>query len=187
MNHLRILITCCLLVFIGTIAAAYDIQQGIHKMNWGSYITKYDNLIQVNVSGHAAYYSNASMLYQVANQPIPGVFYGFYKDQFFSVFIKLRSALQFSQMQQRFTARYGQPKTTSNAEDEQKVYRWKDGDVKIKLKTRESTDEYKLAFYYSPLASKLNQEQLDRISSEAFEQTPPQKDKTIKATPLLDF
>ena len=185
MKHFRIIISYLVFAIMCTSAAAYDIQKGMHKMDWGSSVYKYTNLTRVHSSGNAAYYANTSMLYQVANQPIPGVFYGFYKDKFFSVLIKLRSALQFSQMQQQFTNRYGSPKITSGSSDQQKVYRWKEGDVKIKLKMRESTGEYKMAFYYSPLTGKLNQEQLDRISSEAFEKSSPKKDEAAKSAPLL--
>ena len=187
MHHIRIFASCWLIVIFCTTAAAYDIQQGIHGMNWGSSIADRDDLTKVHQSNQAAYYINSNMLYQVAKQPIPGVFYGFYRDQFFSFFIKLRSPFQFSHMKRQFSAKYGKPKSTVNTASKQTVYRWKDGDVKIKLKLKESIGEYKLAFYYSPLAAKLNQEQLERIPASAFGANPPKKDKTVKSVPLLDF
>jgi hypothetical protein len=187
MNHYRTFFSFGLMMIFCTSAAAYDIQQGIHGMNWGSSISEYNDLTKVHESDQAAYYANSNMLYQVANQPVPGVFYGFYRDQFFAVFIKLRSPHQFSHLKRQFSIKYGSPKTTLNAKSQQTVYRWKDADVKIKLKMKESSGEYKLAFYYSPLAAKLNEEQLERIPTDAFGPTPSKKDKTVKPAPLLNF
>jgi hypothetical protein len=156
-------------------------------MNWGSSISQYDELAQVHENGPAAFYVNSNISYQTANQPIPGVFYGFYKDQLFAVFIKLRSPDQFSHLERQFSTKHGKPKTDFNAANRQTVYRWKDADVKIKLKMKESPAEYKLAIYYSPLAEKLNQEQLELIPDDVLEVTPSKKDKTVKSAPLLDY
>jgi hypothetical protein len=44
-----------------------------------------------------------------------------------------------------------------------------------------------MAIYYSPLAAKLNQEQLERSAPEAFDRTDSSEDKDVKSTPLLDY
>ena len=186
MNYYRILTILGLILCFGTPAAASNIQQGIHGMKWGSSISEYDELTKVHEANQAAYYGNSNMVYQTANQPVPGVFYGFYRDQLFAVFIKLRSPDQFSQLERQFTIKHGKPKTTYYPKTRQTVHRWKDADVKIKLKMKESTREFKLAIYYAPLAASLNQEQLDSIPSDAYDNTPSKKDTTVKSAPLLD-
>ena len=145
MKYRKLLLSYCLILIFCTTAAAYDIQKGIHGMNWGSSKSEYDELAKVHQTGQATFYVNSNMSYQTAKQPVPGVFYGFYMDQLFAVFIKLRSPDQFSHLERQFRAKHGKPKTDNNAESGQTVYRWKDGDVKIKLKMRESPSEYKLA------------------------------------------
>jgi len=187
MKYYKFFFSCWLAIIICTPAAAYDIQKGIHGMNWGSSISEHDELAKVHGTGQATFYANSNMSYQTANQPIPGVFYGFYKDQLFAVFVKLRSPDQFSQLVRQFSAKHGQPKTVYNTPNRQTVYRWQDADVKIKLKMKESPAEYKLAIYYSPLAAKLNQEQLEQIPDDALGSTPSEKDKTLKSAPLLDY
>ncbi len=52
---------------------------------------------------------------------------------------------------------------------------------------KESPGEYKLAIYYSPLAAKINQEQLEQLSTEALEPTPTNKNKAVKSAPLFDY
>ena len=118
---------------------------------------QYKHLTKVREADMVAYFANADTLYQVANQPVPGVVYGFYQDKFFAVYIKLQSPDQFYITARRFTTRYGNPKVTFIAESQQTIYRWKDADVKIKLKRSESNGDLKLAIYYTPLSDKLNQ------------------------------
>ena len=156
-------------------------------MNWGGSISKFADLTKVHETGKVAYYVNSNMSFQTASQPIPGVFYGFHNNQLFAVFIKLRSPDQFSQLERQFTTKHGKPKTTYYPEARQTVHRWKDADVKIKLKMKESPGEYKLAIYYSPLAAKLNQEQLEQIPENALGSAPARKDETVKSTPLLEY
>ena len=185
MNQYRLIWSCWMILIMSTSAAAYDIQKGIHGMSWGSAFSEHDQLAKVHEKGQAAFYVNSNMSYQTASQPIPGVYYGFYKNQLFAVFIKLRSPNQFSHLERQFSTRHGKPKTVYIDASRQTVHRWKDGDVKIKLKMKESPAEYKMAIYYTPLAAKLNQEQLERIPDEAIGSPPSKNDKTVKTAPLL--
>jgi hypothetical protein len=186
MKYLGILLSFLLIVWPGTPAAAGDIQQGIHGMKWGSSISEHAELTRVHEANQAAYYANSNMVYQTANQPVPGVFYGFYKDQLFAVFIKLRSPDQFSQLERQFTTKHGKPKTTYYPETRQTVHRWSDADVKIKLKMKESPQEFKMAIYHAPLAASLNQEQLESIPSDVYDKTSSKQEPTMKSKPLLD-
>jgi hypothetical protein len=186
MKYYRIIISLLIILWLGTAWAASDIQQGIHGMKWGSSIAEHDELTKVHEVKQAAYYTNSNMVYQSANQPVPGVFYGFYRGQLFAVFIKLRSPDQFAQLERQFTTKHGKPKTTYYPETRQTVHRWKDADVRIKLKMKESIPEYKLAIYYAPLATGLNQEQLESIPPTAYDKAPSPKTTTQKSAPLLD-
>jgi hypothetical protein len=47
--------------------------------------------------------------------------------------------------------------------------------------------EYKLAFYYSPLADSLNREQLEQLPAQAYGPDPPKKADAVKSVPLLDY
>ena len=187
MNQLKTLLAGGLVILFCSSVAAYDIQQGIHGMQWGSSISKYDDLTMVKESNQAAYYINSNMRYETASQPVPGVFYGFYMDQLFAVFIKLRSPNQFSHIERQFRKKYGTPKTTHNKATRLTVHRWKDADVSIKLKLRETPVEYKMAMYYLPLAAKLNQEQLENAAPKAEGITPPTNNQALKPTPLIEY
>jgi hypothetical protein len=186
MKYYRMFGVLLLLLIFCTPAAGYDLQQGVHGMKWGSFISQYDNLTKVHQVNQVTYYANSNMIYQTALQPVPAVFYGFYRDKFFAVFIKLSSPNQFVQLQRDFTKKHGKPRTTRDAAAGQTVYRWKQGDVKIKLKIKESSGDYKMAFYYVPLAAKLNIEQLESLPPGIYDNDPPQKDGSVKTAPLLE-
>lgn len=187
MNHLRIFLAGWLVVIFCSSVAAYDIQQGIHGMRWGSSISNHNDLTLVKESNQTAYYTNSKMQYETASQPVPGVFYGFYMDQFFAVFIKLRSPDQFSHLERQFRKKYGEPKTMSDPAARSTVHRWKDAEVSIKLKLRESPVEYKLAMYYFPLAAKVNQDQLESAAPEPRDLTSSSNSPSLIQTPLIEY
>jgi hypothetical protein len=187
MNYYRILLSFGFIILFGASAEAFYIHQGIHGMKWGGPISDYRELTIVHEKGQAAFYVKSNRFYHTANQRIPRVSYGFYRNQLFAAFIKLRSADQFSHLAQKFSEKHGEPKVTYEDAGRQVIYRWKVADVKIKLKIKNSINEYKLAFYYSPLADSLNQEQLEQLPASAYGPEPSKETDFGKSVPLLDY
>lgn len=163
-----------------------DIGKGMHGMQWGSSVSDHKFLTKVRQDGPVSYYVNSDTLFQAANQPVPGVVYGFYRDRFFAAYIKLRSPDQFSQMVRHFSTRYGDPDISRDADGKQSVYRWKKSDVKVKLKMTESSGEIKLGIYYIPLSTQSNIERLERIPDSDFTVPTPEGSQNKEASPLLN-
>ena len=90
-------------------------------------------------------------------------------------------------MERQFSAKHGKAKTTYYPASKQTEYRWKDADVKIKLKMKESTREYKLAIYNASLAAKWNQELTEDTASEVYNKSVPSQGADVKSAPLLDY
>lgn len=185
MRYYKMMLSCWLFMMLCSVAMAYDFQQGIHGIKWGSSVSQNADLSKVHETELAAYYAKTNTYYQVSKQPVPGVFYGFYNDKFFAVFVKLRSPDQFSKLKQAFDTKYGEAKSTFNSQSKQQVYRWKDGDVKVKLKMIEAKGQFKMAFYFSPLSTKVNEERLENIPPEMYKLLTPQEGESAKAAPLL--
>lgn len=186
MRYVKIILSCMLVVMLCSAAVAYDFQRGIQGMKWGSSIADNAGLSKVHEAERVVYYFRPDTLYQISDEPVAGVFYGFYKDKFFAVFVKMHTPHQFSELKKAFDAKYGAAKSTFNSLSKQQVYRWKDGDVKIKLKMIEATGQFKLAFYYAPLATKLNEERLENIPPELYKLTVSKQSQSVKSVPLLD-
>jgi hypothetical protein len=186
MRYSKLIFSCWLVIMLCPAAMAYDLQQGLHGMKWGSSVAENADLTKVHETAFAAYYAKPNTYYQMSSQPIPGVFYGFYHDKFFAAFIKLRSPNQFLKLKQAFDTKYGDAKSSYNTLSKQQVYRWKDGDVKIKLKMIEAKGQYEMVFYYAPLSTKLNEQRLENIPPGLYELISPHEGESAKALPLLD-
>ncbi len=178
------LILVLLLVFRLSALHAADIKTGVHGMDWASPITDHDHLTRVRVAGPASYYVDRNMTYQTANQPVPGVVYGYFQDRFFAVYIKLRSQDQAYYLQKHFRTAYGPAKVSKGHAGDQTIYRWKNDDLKIKLKVNENTAEIKLGIYYRPLSSQLNQMRVEELPPDTFHSAPAD-DAATELEPLL--
>jgi len=187
MFHFRILLSFGFIILFIASAEAFYIHQGIHGMKWGGSFSDYHELTKVYEKGQAAFYVKTNRLYHTADQQVPRVSYGFYRNQLYAAFIKLRSTDQFSHLAQKFSEKHGEPKVTYEDAGRQVIYRWKVADVKIKLKMKNSINEFKLAFYYSPLADRLNREQLEQLPASAYGPDPPEESDAVRSVPLLDY
>ena len=186
MNLYRVFLGILLILVAYTTTSAFELQRGMHGMPWESSISQYAHLTKVRESNQVAYYVNSKMIYQVVNQSVTGVFYGFYQDQFFSVHIKLRSREQFDHLNRLFIENYGKPKVEKDATGQNVVYRWKDGDVKIKVKFKESIGDIKLAVYYAPISTMLNEKYLEQIKFDSPDSNVSKEDIGVKSAPLLE-
>jgi len=136
---------------------------------------------------NVAYYIHPHVVYTIHDIPVSNVVYGFYDDKFFAVYIRLESEEVFGEFRKHFISKYGIPKTSVSTKTGETVYRWKHGDIKIKLKTKEANYEMKLAFYYIPLSTKLNEEQLEKFHDKSIQFFPIKKDEKPEMIPLLSF
>jgi len=106
-----------------------------------------------------AYYTNPAKVYTVFEVENPSVIYGFYKDQFFATYIQINSFSVFERVKDHISEKFGESKTKLKMKARQTIHKWKHQDIKIKLKLFELEGKMKLAFYYSPLSNKLNEEE----------------------------
>ncbi len=170
MSRFKIIAAVTLLVGLGVPASALDLQEGIHGMRWNRAAAEFPHLTRVREAGPVAYYVPSDTRYQVADLTVPAVVYGFFRGRLFAAYIKLGSALQFTNMEHHFRGRYGAPKTDHDAAGKSTVLRWHAGDVNVKLKMRAPARDIKMAVYYLPLAAELTQAQVDDIPAEAYPQ-----------------
>ena len=175
-----------IIVTFSALVSAEEPRDGIHGMLWNSPVEQHTHLTKIRDNAPVAYYINSNMSYMVSNQPVPGVIYGFTNGRFFAVYIKLRSPDQFFNLKRHFTARYGGAKEDHSDQVQQTVYRWADEDIKIKLKMTESTGNIKLAIYYLPLASKLNEELVENLPAGTPETTLSEGKEKNKLGPLFN-
>jgi hypothetical protein len=170
----------------GTICAA-DLQDGIFGLKWGKNLSNLNNFSKLWSSSNVDFYIKPGEALTINNVIIPEVIYGFYSDQFFAVYVKIDTIEVFYDFRRYMKSKYGNPEKTWWLKTNLTVYRWRFKDIKIKLKLNEKNNNMKLAFYYAPLSSKVNEAQQEKFQSESFKFFPIDKDKTPEHIPFLQF
>ena len=146
-----------------------DLQKGFLGTDWGTDISELTGFSKVSQKGDVSYYGNSQKSYSIFGLETANVIYGFFKDKFFAAYIAVESIEVFDRAKNHLTQKFGPPQTILKTQNRQTIFSWKQTDTRIKLKLFEKEGKMKLAFYYTPLAGKVNQAQ-----RELFPQIPSQ-------------
>lgn len=150
---------------------AADLQKGFLETNWGTDISELTGLNKVSQKGDVSYYRNPRITYSMLGLDTANVILGFFKDKFFAAYIAVDSIEIFDQAKNHLTQKLGPPQTTLKTQNRQTIYSWKQTNIRIKLKLFEKEGKMKLAFYYTPIATKVNQTQREifpQVNTENF-------------------
>ncbi|UCH22771.1 MAG: hypothetical protein JSU83_06040 [Deltaproteobacteria bacterium] len=164
-----------------------DLQEGFSGIKWGTDIYHLTNFKKIGSSGTVSYYLNPEKIHTIYEIDVPHVVYGFYNDQLFAVFAALEKFEVYSKLKSELTAKFGNPETTLTSRYEQTIYKWKDKNIKIKLKLRGVDDKMKLAFYYTPLSNEVNESRVEEFPEKSYRFFPIEKNKKWERIPLLEF
>ena len=181
-------IICAVLLLGASAAAASDLQQGIAGMKWGDPVVNLSRFKQVLSKGDVNLYVDTEGVYTLASVEATRAVFGFYQDRLFAVFLAIASPEIFADVRRALKAQMGDPETTMTLKNPQKIYKWKRGKIRVKLKEYAATGEMKLAFYYTPLSRKLNKVQLEAMSDPSrLRLFPIDPNVRPHAIPILDF
>ena len=147
-----------LFILTGVLHAA-ELNESFLGVKWGTNISELPKFKKISGKDDVAYYTNPAKVYTVFEVENPLVIYGFYKDQFFATYIQINSFSVFERVKDHISEKFGESKTKLKMKARQTIHKWKHQDIKIKLKLFELEGKMKLAFYYSPLSNKLNEEE----------------------------
>ncbi len=177
-----------MILFLSTPAlSAQEIDEGFLGIPWKTGIDDLKGFTHLSDNGPVSYYTNPNEIHRLFEEDVPGVIYGFYNGELFAVFIKIDSLEMFSKIRAHLTSKYGDPEKSMTIKVEQTIYKWKNGKVKIKLKLLETEGTMKLAFYYTPLSNKLNEDDLETQQRKTPRLFPIKKGKVPDVVPLFEF
>ena len=142
----------------GSLNAA-DLKKGFFDIQWKTNLSQTAGFKKVGENLNVSYFINPERVFTINEIRISDVVYGTYADQFFAVYINIDNIEAFAQLRRHMNSNYGVPRITRTMPAEQTTYQWKDEKTKIKLKTYENKNNMKMAFYYTPLARKVNESQ----------------------------
>ena len=172
MERFKQLIYGVAFMFISTgVLHGADLQEGFLGTNWGAHISELTGFSKVSQKGDVSYYRTPQKSYTVFGVETANVIFGFFKDKFFAAYIAVESIEVFDRVKNHLTQKFGSPQTILKTQNQQTIFSWRQTDTRIKLKLNEKEGKMKLAFYYAPLAGKVNQVQRDmfpQIPAEDF-------------------
>ena len=146
-------------IFLSGLVHAAELNESFLGVKWGTNISALPNFKKISGKDDVVYYENPTKIYTVFEVENPSVIYGFYKDQFCATYIQIDTFMVFERVKAHISEKFGTPKTILKMKTQQTIYRWKHQDLKIKLKLFEAQSKMKLAFYFTPLSSKLSEAQ----------------------------
>ena len=187
MRAIQYMILAGLILLLQTPALSADLAEGFSGIKWGTDIGEINNLIRVGSNAKVEYYINPEVVHTVGAVSVSQVIYGFYDQRLFSAYAHMENIEAFSQMKEQLQTQYGVPKIVYGSNGRPSIYRWKSGEIKIKLKVDSSGDKMKAAFYYIPLSSRVNEDHEETFRESKIKFLPIKRDKTPERLPLLQF
>ena len=139
------ILTISFSLFLGTLSAAADLQNGFMQYKWGDNISQYQELTELYAKKNVIYYSNPGESYTIDDISIDDVIFGFYKDSLFAVYISINALETYDRIKLHMKLKYGLPDTKTSTKDHLTTYKWKYKGVTIKLKTDAIEEKMKAA------------------------------------------
>jgi len=166
---------------------AAHLTEGFSGIKWGTSVETLSNFKEIGSRGEIGYYVNPDVLHTIGGFEVPQVIYGFYAKRLFAVYAQIDSLEVYARIKNEFQSHYGIPKVVYGATGQPEIYRWKSGQIKIKLKTDDSLSKIRVAVYYTPLSDKVNEASEEKYRESEFEFLPIERGKEPLRLPLLDF
>ena len=98
MKKYTYLILLLILFFTTPVLLAQELSEGFLGIQWKTSIDDIKGFTHLNDSGPVSYYTNPNEIHRLFEEDVAGVIYGFYKGEFFAVFIKIDSLEMFSKI-----------------------------------------------------------------------------------------
>jgi len=178
---MKFLFKYVLFFLIGMVAAspvAADVLQSeILGVKWGTDIAALKNFEKLWQKDSVSFYLNPGVNHTIYEIQVPEVVYGFYSGKFFAAYAKIDDPAVFSRLKSELTAEYGDPRITQTMKNEQRIFSWKKGNIKIKLKQNQQDGKMKLAFYYMPLSETVNEARQEELQEKTWTLFPIEKGK----------
>jgi hypothetical protein len=166
---------------------AAHLTEGFSGIKWGTSVETLRHFKEVGSRGEIGYYVNPNVLHTIGGVEVPQVIYGFYAKHLFAVYAQIDSLEVYARIKNDLQSHYGIPNVAYGATGQPEVYRWKSGQIKIKLKSDDSLRKIKVAVYYTPLSDKVNEAGEEKYRESEFKFLPIERDKEPLRLPLLDF
>jgi hypothetical protein len=183
----RLILMVCAVFLLQSPLWAANLTEGFAGIKWGTSVETLSNFKEISSHGEIGYYVNPDVLHMIGGFEVPQVIYGFYAKRLFAVYAQIDSLEVYARIKNEIQSHYGIPKVVYGSTGQPEIYRWKSGQIKIKLKTDDSLRKIKVGIYYTPLSDKVNEEGEEKYRESEIKFLPIERDKEPLRLPLLEF
>jgi hypothetical protein len=187
MGFKRLIVLAAVTILLPSPLWAAHLTEGFSGIKWGTPIETLSHFKKVGSRGEIAYYVNPDVLHTIGDVEVPQVIYGFFAERLFAVYAQIDSLAVYARIKNEFQSHYGMPKVVYGSTGQPEIYRWKSGQIKIKLKTDDSLRKIKVGIYYTPLSDKVNEAGEEKYRESELKFLPIERDKEPLRLPLLEF
>ena len=133
---------------------AENVNSGFGGIDWATPREDVRGCENVEERGDILYCMRRDQAHTLLGESTPEVLYGFYRDAFFSVFIRVENEENYQETKTRLKDRLGAPETSLDKDGMVAVLRWTRDNVRVELHNDRSVQGFQLAYYYVPIADK---------------------------------
>ena len=133
---------------------AENINSGFGGIDWATPREAVLDCEKVEERGDIRYCMRRDQAHTLLGESIPEVLYGFYKESFFSVFIRVEDEEAYRVTKKQLLDRLGSPESSLDKEGMVAVLRWTRDKVRVELHNDRSVQGFQVAYYYMPVADK---------------------------------
>ena len=167
---------------------AVDLKDGFFDIQWKTDLSQVEGFKKVGENLNVIYFISPKRVFTINDIRIPDVVYASYADQFFAVYINVDTIEVFAQVRRHMSRNYGVPRISKRMPAEQTTFQWKHEKTKIKLKTYETRNNMKMAFYYTPLSRMVNESQQEAFHENFSRRRFPLDDRRMQqAMNVMEF
>jgi hypothetical protein len=131
-------------------------------IKWKTHVSEISSMKLLARDGDLQFYEKSDENLKIGEAPLDRIVYGFYKDEFYNVFLYYSSLPTFSRIKEVFTQNYGEPYQPNQYVDK---YFWYGKHVDILLTFDELAKNGRISYFYKPVVEAM----------EADEQTKAQR------------
>jgi len=175
------------IIFVVSPAFGQALEREFLGLAWGVDIRDQKGYELLYEKGDLRYYIQPNTVRTVKGFKIARVIYGTHQYHFFSAFLLIDTMETFDDIKAYMEDRYGFPKITWSVAGDQTTYKWTHQAIRMKLKFDQQDRRMKLAFYYKPIANKVNEQEAEAHQQKSMQFLPIERDKKPEAMPLLVF
>jgi len=184
-NGLVLVFLCAMLMTVPALGQSLD--REFLGLPWEADIREQKGYELLYEKGDLRYYIQPDTVREVKGFKISRVVYGTQDHRFFAAFLLIDSMETFDDIKAYMEKRYGFPKISWSVAGNQTTYKWTYKAIRMKLKFNQQDRRMKLAFYYTPIANQVNEQEAEANHQESIQFLPIERDKKPDVMPLLTF